>query len=220
MDHNAVVLQKLTEKYLLQELDAEQRDQFEEHFFECRECALDVQAGALFIAQSKGVLAEDRGRLQVGRQAAAPVKPDWFAWLRPRYAVGALALLLAVVGYQNLVTYPRLLRPQVLPMATLNVGTFAGEGPTIRTASGQGFLLFLRIPPDPGYSSYLVDMYSPSGRLDSSLAIPAVSGQDQWPVQVPGSRRQAGTYTLVVRGVTASGASSEVGRKSFALQIQ
>lgn len=44
MDHTAVVRQKMTERYLLDELDAEVRDEFEEHFFDCPECALDIRA--------------------------------------------------------------------------------------------------------------------------------------------------------------------------------
>ena len=32
----------------------------------------------------------------------------WLAWLRPAFAVPVFALLLAVVGYQNFVTVPRL----------------------------------------------------------------------------------------------------------------
>jgi len=43
----------------------------------------------------------------------------------------ALVLLLAVVGYQNLVTYPRMKQaldhPQVLPWVSVNVGTFGGD---------------------------------------------------------------------------------------------
>jgi hypothetical protein len=220
MDHDLVVRQKVMEKYLLQELDAEQRDEFEEHFFECRECALDVRAGAEFIEQSQIILGEDKGRMDAVKPISPPVKPDWFAWLRPRYTAGAIALLLAVLGYQSLVIYPRLRQPQVLPMASLNVGTFGGELPTITTNPGQGFLLFVRIPPDGGYSRKQVDLYDPSGKLEWSLAIPSVSGQDQFPVQVPGAGLAAGNYTLVVRGIGAAGETKEVGRKSFALQIQ
>jgi len=56
MDHNEVVRQKLTEKYLLNELESEQRDEFEEHYFECPECALDIRAGSEFVESSKVIL--------------------------------------------------------------------------------------------------------------------------------------------------------------------
>jgi hypothetical protein len=226
MDHDAVVRQKTTERYLLNELDSAARDEFEEHFFECSDCALDVHAGALFVEQSKAVLAQnsDRASTPVPIPATAAVKPGWFAWLRPAFAVPALALLLVVIGYQNLVTYPHLQqavnRPQVLAWAPVNVGTWGSGGPVITTRRGEGFLLFVRIPPEGIYSSYTADLYNPAGKPEWSVTIPASSAQDQWPVQVPASNREAGNYSLVVRGVTAAGENKEVGRASFELQIQ
>jgi hypothetical protein len=95
----------------------------------------------------------------------------------------------------------------------------------ITTHPGEGFLLFVRIPPESGYSHYTAELYKPAGKLEWSLTIPVASGketyaQDQWPVRVPGANREAGSYTLAVRGVTTAGESKEVGRASFELQIQ
>src|SRR6267143_1460606 len=226
MDHDVVVLQKTTERYLLGELDPDARHEFEEHFFDCQDCALDVRAGALFVEQSKVVLAEKSEPVSAGLPvtAAIPAKPGWFAWLRPSFAAPVMVLLLAVIGYQNLVTYPQLQQalksPRVLPWASVNVGTWGSGGPVIQAHPGEGFLLFVRIPPDGGYSRYVADLYNPAGKLEWSLTIPASSAQDQWPVQVPGANREAGSYTLAVHGVTAAGESKEVGRASFELQIQ
>jgi anti-sigma factor RsiW len=224
MDHKVAVRQKLTERYLLNELAPEQRDEFEEHLFDCQDCAEDVRAGARFIEQSKIVLAEEAVAVPAPAAASARPRPGWFAWLRPAFAVPALAVLLIVVGYQNLVTYPQLEqsvnRPQVLPFASVNVGTYGASGPMITVPPGKGFLLFVRIPPDGAYTHYTADLYNPAGKLEWSLTIPAVAGQDQWPVEIPGANREAGTYTLAVHGVTAAGESKEVGRTSFELQIQ
>jgi hypothetical protein len=231
MDHDRVVRQKMTERYLLDELDPEARDEFEEHFFDCRDCALDVHAGALLVEQSKVALAETTERTSAALPVTAPipVKPGWLAWLRPVFAVPVMALLLAVIGYQNLVTYPQLQQalnsPQVMPWAAVNVGTWGSGGPVITTRPGKGFLLFVRIPPEGGYSHYTAELYNPGGKVEWSLTIPVTSGQetsaqDQWPVQVPGANREAGSYTLAVRGVTAAGDSKEVGRASFELQLQ
>jgi hypothetical protein len=231
MDHDMVVRQKMTERYLLDELDSEARDEFEEHFFDCRDCALDVHAGALFVEQSKAALAETTERISAALPVTAPipVKPGWLALLRPVFVVPVMALLLAVIGYQNLVTYPQLQQalnsPQVMPWAAVNVGTWGSGGPVITTRPGKGFLLFVRIPPEGGYSHYTAELYNPGGKMEWSLTIPVTSGQetsaqDQWPVQVPGANREAGSYTLAVRGVTAAGDSKEVGRASFELQLQ
>jgi hypothetical protein len=224
MDHEEVVRSKMTERYLLGELDPDARDEFEGHFFDCPDCALDVRAGALFVEQSKVVLAEKPQSVSADMPVAAIApKSGWFTWLRPALVAPVMALLLAVIGYQNLVTYPRLQlalnSPRVLPWASVNVGTWGSGGPVISAHPGQGFLLFVRIPPDGGYSHYVGDLYNPDGKLEWSLTIPASSGQDQWPVQVPGVNRAAGSYILVARGITAAGESKEVGRASFELQV-
>src|SRR5258708_26162499 len=110
MEHDVVVRVKMTERYLLGELDPNARDEFEEHFFDCPNCALDVRAGALFVEQSKVVLGEKSEPVSAGLPVTAPIpaKPRWFAWLRTSFVAPVMAMLLAVIGYQNLVTYPQL----------------------------------------------------------------------------------------------------------------
>jgi hypothetical protein len=226
MDHEAVVRQQMTERYLLNELDTQARDEFEEHFFDCQDCALDVHAGALFIEQSKLALAEQPEKASAGSMALvpSPVKSGWRQWFRPALAAPVMALLLVMVGYQNLVTLPQMQQamhsPQVLPWAQVNVGTYGSDGPVITARPGQGFLLFVRIPLEVIYSRYTAELYNPAGKVEWSVTIPASSTQDQWPVQVPGADREAGSYSLRVRGVTTTGDSKEVGRASFELQIQ
>ena len=219
MDHTVVVRQKMTERYLLDELDPELRDEFEEHYFDCSECALDIRAGAQFVAHTKTVLAE---RTEPTPVRAIPNRRPvgWFAWLRPAFAAPALALLLAVMGYQNLVTYPQLNQPQVLPSASVNFGTWGAGGPATTVPEGKGLLLFVRIPPDGAYARYTADLYSPAGKLEGSFTIAPTAGQDQWSVTVPGIHREAGTYTMTVHGFTAGGAGKELGNTSFELQIQ
>jgi hypothetical protein len=147
-----------------------------------------------------------------------------------------MAMLLAVVSYQNLVAFPRMLeainRPQVLPAASVNIGTFSSEPAVVPAGPGDGFAVVLRIPPQDGYASYTASFYYPNQKLDekpqwtviipSALPRGASSGgpasHDQWEIRVPGAKRQAGTYTVVVRGLTNGGNSEEVGRGSFEFQ--
>lgn len=222
MDHEVVARQKITEGYLLNELDSDTRDQFEEHFFDCSACAFDVRAGSAFLEQIKAVLADVSEPSDVPVAPCVTALPRWLPWLR--LAMAVVVLLLAVVGYQNLVTYPRMKRaldhPQVLPWASVNIGTFGATASEITIAPGKGFLMFVRIPPQSGYSLYTANLYNPAGKLEWSLTIPATTTQDQWPIAVPAADRQAGTYRLVVRGTTTAGASKEVGEGSFELKIQ
>jgi anti-sigma factor RsiW len=225
MNHEEAVRGKATERYLLNELDPDLRDQFEEHLFDCQECALDVRAAAMFVEQSKTVLSEQAQPAAVRVPVVVAEKLPWFSWLRPVLVVPVLAVLLAVVVYQNLVTYPAFQqaanKPQVLPWASINISTRGANAPAVSVAAGKGFLLFVRIPPENSYSHYTADLYNPAGKLEWSLTIPAASAEDTWPVQVPAANRESGIYTLKVHGVTASGEGKEVGFPTkFELQVQ
>src|SRR5271156_3413280 len=109
MDHNEAVQQNATERYLLQELDPDVRDQFEEHLFDCQDCALDVRSGAMFVEQSKVILGEKPEAAVARVPVRVPAPSGWFGWMRPAFAAPALALLLIVIGYQG-VTNARLQR--------------------------------------------------------------------------------------------------------------
>lgn len=225
MDHNEVVRQKLTEKYLLNELEGEQRDEFEEHFFECSECALDIRAGSEFVESSKLVLGQPSEEVvAVGLATREPVRQGRWAWFRPQFAGAALALLIAVIGYQNLVTLPQLRgvlrQPQTPPWAAVAVGTWGSSGPTVTVPRDSSFLIFVRIPSDGTYTRYIADLYNPAGGLEYSLTIPATSVQDQWPVLIPGGNHEAGNYRISVRGVAGSGEIKDVGSAPFTLQTQ
>jgi hypothetical protein len=229
MDHNEAVRQKATEKYLLNELDPDLRDQFEEHVFDCQDCALDVRAAAMFVEQSKIVLAE-KPAAPVRIPVPVPANQGWFGqsrygWFRPALVAPVLVMLLAVVGYQNLVIYPQLkqamTQPQLLPATLVNVRTRSATVPVIAVRPGSGFLLSVRIPPEGSYANYTADLLNPAGRLEWSLAIPANPTEDTYNVQVPPAHRESGTYTVKVHGVNAAGQSSDVGVPApFEVQVQ
>ncbi|HSZ64014.1 MAG TPA: zf-HC2 domain-containing protein [Terriglobales bacterium] len=230
MDHDAVVRQKMTERYLLNELDAQARDEFEEHYFDCPNCAADVHAGALFVEQSKAVLrAEDHkkvpsesGAPSVGRMTV-PVRSGWFGWLRPAFAVPVLALLLGVIAYQNRANV--LLRqavdsPQVLASAVVNLNVRGAQPISVPTPGGQAFGLTLNLPPGSRFSSYKLDLYSPQGQLQWSRTVPA-SGDTlslYVPAGVSGSNHDPGT--LAVHGLIPDGESEDLGRYRIELQNQ
>jgi len=229
MDHAVVARQKMAERYLLDELEPEVRDEFEEHFFDCPVCAQDMCAGADFVQHSKIVLAEKTAPVPIRTHASAPAKPvgsggltsGWFAWFRPAFAMPVMALLLAVIGYQNLVMFPNSnARAHVLPWASITAGTWGVTGTSIAVPEKSGFLLFVRIPQSGPYTGYIADLYNPQGKLEWSLPLQATPGQDEWSIQIPAGNREAGTYRLSVHGTTTTGESKDLGSASFELQIQ
>jgi hypothetical protein len=224
MDHQEAVRQNATERYLLDELDPELRDQFEEHLFDCQDCALDVRAGAMFVEQTKVILAEPTAVSVTRVPAAATSKPGWLAWLRPAFAVPVFALLLAVIGYQNFVTYPRLVatanQPQIGPWTSVNVSTRGTTANSVRVHRGEGFGVLVNLPPEDGFASYTADLYNPAGKKEWSGQIANASHEETRQVYVQGHNLESGTYTLVVNGVTPGGESKEISRHPLDVQIQ
>ena len=224
MDHEEAVRQKATERYLLDELDPEVRDQFEDHLFDCEDCALDVRAAAMLVEQSKVILAEPTVHPVVKTLKPAVAKPGWLAWLRPSLAVPVFAVLLAVIAYQNLVTYPKLTaavqQPQIGPWASVNVSTRGTATIAIKTHPGEGFGLLVNIPPDTGFVSYAVELYDPGGKLEWSGPLSAEVADQGRQIYIPGRNRLPGIYKLAVRGVNAAGESKEISRQSIDLQVQ
>ena len=221
MDHTAVVREKMTEKYMLQELEPEVRDEFEEHYFDCPECALDVRAAHQFVQESKVVLAEEPQSVLVrAASRPEPIRSGWFAWFRPAFAAPVFALLLAVIVYQgrtNSRLQHALNSPQIMASAVVNLSVRGTEPILVPAHPGQAYALSLNVPPDSGYSSYKLDLYSSQGALEWSRTIPA-SGNDALSVYMPGTGDEPGA--LAVHGVKVSGESVSLGRFQIELQSQ
>ena len=227
MDHDEAVRLKATERYLLDELESDQRDQFEEHLFDCQDCAMDVRAGAMFVEQTKAALAEKPAPVaKPAPERSSAGSFGWlkFGWLKPAFAMPVLAVLLAVVGYQNFIQIPR--REQAanqmhrLPFASVNIDTRGGSSRQVVSRPGEDVLLLLNIPPDASYSSYILELYNQAGRLQWSLKIPAAASDDVIPITIPGAGLEQGTYKLAVSGINAAGQSSKLGNSTIELQIQ
>lgn len=226
MEHEEAQQLMATERYLLGELTPEMRESFEEHVFGCSECALDLSAASAFVDQAK----EELSRKPVPANQLQPVRatPSWWsAWLRPAIVIPALAILLAFLAYQDFVVLPGLHRqvawaqaPRVLASVSLMGGTRGGTTPTLTVSQGRPFLLFLDIPPDPQSSSFVAELYNASGNVEWSVPISASAARDTVSVRAPGVNN-AGSYTLVVSGVSANGSkTTAVARYPFELNIQ
>ena len=201
MDHTEAVRLQAVEKYILGELTPPLRDEFEAHYFDCAECSLNLRSGVAFASASRQYFAET-----AGRPVVAPVpKPDWFAWLKPWVAVPAFAVLLLVLGYQNVVTIPHLKRTgsgvaTVNPWFSLratNVRGAAGEKFSIRP--GQGISLFVDITAVSGGSdsNFLLQLKDSSGRIIGSSSVSAAEARRPVLFSVPAGIRE-GEYDLIV----------------------
>lgn len=226
MDHNEAVRLQAAEKYVLGEFPQNLRDEYEEHFFDCGECAVDVKAIAAFADTTREVLRRDEAALP--EMAAAPARGDrqagsslsfWHRWLQPAL-VPAFCALVLLAGYQNLVSIPRshglvaqraaeAAAPHVLPTFSLLGANQRGGGrPVVRAASGEPFILKVDIPETDtsATASYVLRLEDASGVWHSLGTVGHEDARNTVFVEVPAGF-PAGNAQLVVLEVSQSGAA-------------
>ncbi len=220
-----------TERYLLDELTPELRDAFEEHLFECQECALDVRAASAFLTEAKAqlpqILAEAPRHAEAPRlvKPARPQskKPWWSIWTMPAFTAPAFAALLGVIAYQNLATIPAMRaaanEPRLLPWSSLRLGTRGTEPTVVQADRKQGAVVLIELPQPAGYASYGFDLYDPQGKRIWTQTLPvstSSNGEAQSiSLAIPAAGLQQGAYTLNISGISPQGAHTELGRRSL-----
>jgi len=220
MDHNHITQHLTVERYLLDELTPEVRDEFEEHFFDCQECATDLSATAAFMDAAK----REFKIHPVPKAGAGSKGKSFFA---SALVWSALAASLLVIAYQNMIVFPHfrteiseLRAPEILPVISLVGGNSrGGQIPAGTVGNTRPFLLQLDIPTQDRFSSYTCLLYAPSGALVWRTEVSAQSARDTVSIRVPSVDTQAGKYTLAVQGNLA-GSSVDLARYRFALNTQ
>jgi len=238
MNHSEAVQQMATERYLLDEMSPEVRDAFEEHFFDCPECALDLRAAAAFVDEAKVQLPELTSPLSVPSGSRAPVpvektekKQSWFSsWGRPAFAAPVFATLLAIIGYQNLVTYPALRSEANEPILSstvfLHSGTRSVNPAEVNVDQKHGVALLVDAPPQQGYASLLFELRDPEGKIIRSIAMPATAAADgqsadgTLSLAIPGAGLHDGAYTLAISGMSSRGERTEIERHTLDLHLK
>jgi Putative zinc-finger len=232
MDHNAALEQMVIERYLLDELPAELREQFEEHLFDCPECTLDLRAGAFFVEEAKVQLPE-LSRSSFVPQPGGAIKParrdrDWLAWLRPAFAVPTFAALVAVIAYQNLATIPSLrsasAQPRLVPWVSFHTGTRGDAHLDVPADRAEGAGVLIEIPQTSGYASYQFELDDPQGKHFwthmAAASFPSATGGGMFSLVIPGTGLQQGSYTLVTSGITPQGGRAEIDRRILDIHFE
>jgi hypothetical protein len=212
MDHQEAVRRGAVEKYLLDEMSPEEREEFEEHFFVCEACAADLKATAAFLDAAKRVFA--RG---FKASSATPVlsKPR-FAWLwRPAVLSPAFSLLLAVIAYQNIVVLPRVgaelaaaQQPEVVTSLSLIGGNSrGGDLPTVSVEKHQSLLLLLDIP-SISEAAVTCVLVAPSGAEVARVPVRAEAAKDTVGIRIPAADWYSGDYTLIVQEAPRAGGAN------------
>jgi hypothetical protein len=210
MDHNQAIKLDAVERYLLEEMTPQERDDFEEHYFDCHDCATELRATAAFMDAAEVELKANPVP-QPKKSTNGGNSKSFFASLWPTMLVwSALAASLLVIVYQNAVVFPRfqteiaeLRTPEVLPVVSLVRGNSRGaEIATATISAGDSVLLSLDIPTQDRFNSYTCLVYSPSGALLGKVPVSAQAARDTIEIAVPGAGREPGKYSVTVQGNT------------------
>ncbi len=109
MKHREMDDQEVVERYVRNQLSADERRAFQEHFLTCDQCFDQVQMTERFIIGVRH--AADSGLLNyAANEDVFAVSPFWLRWLRPALALTSVAFLglAAVLLWLLLVRVPRL----------------------------------------------------------------------------------------------------------------
>jgi hypothetical protein len=229
MDHTQAIQLQAAVKYVLGELSQVQREEFEEHYFDCAECAIDLKTLATFADTTREVLRQEKASAVAADPV--PVRGGWLRWLQPVLATACAALLL-LVGYQSLVSIPhwkglathsaplavqavQVAAPNGLPVFSLQTANRrGGANPVFQAKAGESFALKVDITdPDASVSfGYLLRLDDGSGAARVLVTVSREEARNTVFVEVPAGF-PAGNAKLVVLGTPQPAASARTVRE-------
>jgi hypothetical protein len=203
MEHDEAVRSEAAERYASQELSPAEREAFEEHFFDCQECADAVRAELAFAANLRAVLRESSAeRQQSPAGTSYPVRPWKRLQAHPAMALSFAAnfVMAAGLGYV-LWTGAQKVAPPRLAAAYFAPGPAKGAETVHAIAAGETIYQVRFDILDQGNTSYRYEILDAAGRRESSASLKAPpSDNDSLNLQIPVENLPGGVHTLSVRG--------------------
>jgi hypothetical protein len=229
MDHHEAIQLQAAVKYVLGELSPVQRDEYEEHYFDCAECAVDIKALATFADTTREVLRQEKAS-QLAK-SFVPSQSGWLRWLQPIVAVPAFAALLLIIAYQNAVTIPQVRQDASSGAAQLFVTSRAPKMAVTRGSEdiakysvrqGQSLPLKFDFTPKKSFDAYVCHLLDESSRSVLQVRVPGSFTNKELNLVVPANSVKPGRYSLVFTGDPASTGQptrDEVLRLDFAVEF-
>jgi hypothetical protein len=217
INHDEAVRDLMAERYLLGELNAAEREAYEEHFFSCDACFEQVKIGTEFVAHVRHIGTE-------GPQS--PLAPGFMFWLmtnaRQPLTITAFGFLLFASGIaihqSSVIAHLKEPRPEMRSVLT-GVAHGSGEANLIKVPKNSALSLNVEYTPKGEFISYRVQILSSSGKVLHSVALPETHLGTTASIAMPADALRPGQYSIVVFGRRGDGTQEEVGRGVFDLQF-
>lgn len=191
--HQQAVRTLAAERYMLGEMTDEERERFEEHYFDCRVCVEDVKAIDLM------------ARAVIQQRKQQPVRK----WPLMNIAPWTIAAGLAAMLF---------LPPRVAPVPAMAEVPFVTDHPLTtqsravvvitKLRAGRRILQYLEITPDPQYTQYRWDLRVNETKSLGSGTVTPEQTNEQIPLLL--GPLPAGSYQLVIEGVRKDGNRSTI----------
>lgn len=226
MDHETVIAIHAVERYLLADMPAADRDAFEEHFFDCPECAQAVRSGLAFVSGVKAVITTERQSDPVQRAAIPPAR---FAWRWQAWAPSlAGVLLLLVAAYPHFVRGPSLERRleqaaawrQAPAPAAVLVPDIRGPFTPVPYQVGSLLRLRLDIPPTLPPGTYDARISNEDGREVGVTPLSIAAGADSAEIFCSDPDLHPGRYTVELKARNTAATTAAVASYRFELNVR
>jgi len=206
MDHNEAIQLQAAVKYVLGELSQVRREEYEEHYFDCAECAVDIKALATFADNAREVLRQEKAEQRA--KELATTRGGWLRWLQPVVAVPVFAALLLIIAYQNAVTIPHAREEASSGAAQIlfnshslrGVNTAGEEGRKLSIRPAEAFFLNFDFVPTRSFDNYIGQLEDAQGHVLLRSKIAGGNANQEAHLPVAAGMLHPGKYVLAFYG--------------------
>ena len=213
MTHQQALETMAAERYLLDEMTEMEKHAFEEHFFDCNDCAQDVRVGEQIRGEVRAAgEAGPRAKSSQARTSNVVEFNKRTTWRRASTVIpwAAAAMLAMTAGYQSLVVVPGLrqaIEPQSLSPVMLREAT-RGTVPVVTVSPGQRFITLGIDVMTASTGDVTYDLLDAAGKAILSGRTPLPPAGAPLYLLIPADELvRPGRHTLVVRDPASPGAT-------------
>lgn len=209
MEHAESIQTNAAERYLLDEMPDGERDAFEDHYFDCTECARDVRDGARMMAAGREVVQEPPATVHPMR-----TKRSLAQWIPQAAAAGIIGGVMGWYGAINTgLQRVATIEPAAAPYAILTEAERGPGDPPVQIHAATSVILNYGIPTRDEAASYVSTIRDGGGKTWLSTAHTRDQAAD--PIVLIARDLPRGSYQVVIEGVRKDGKRFPISTSPF-----